>query len=226
MAGDPRHPIIYVRGFAGTQSEIEETVADPYMGFNIGSAKCRQIWTGEIKRFFFESPLVRLIKEHDYDDVYVDGMDQVLDAGATEAIAYRSLIIYRYYEPASKQLGEGKLPEMEDYARDLGDLISRLRDKVCANPENKIKPGDFRVYLVAHSMGGLICRAFVQNPKLGDADARKAVDKIFTYGTPHNGIDFRLIGNVPAWFTFHNTSDFNRDRMAEYLNLKAEYKAQ
>ena len=36
----PFHPIIYVRGFAGTQGGIEDTVADPCMGFNIGSAKC------------------------------------------------------------------------------------------------------------------------------------------------------------------------------------------
>jgi hypothetical protein len=33
----PFHPIIYVRGFAATQGEIEDTVADPYMGFNLGS---------------------------------------------------------------------------------------------------------------------------------------------------------------------------------------------
>ncbi|HMJ65215.1 MAG TPA: hypothetical protein VK615_07670 [Candidatus Binatia bacterium] len=226
MAPDPRHPIIYVRGFAGTQGEVEDTVADPYMGFNIGSAKSRQMWTGEIKKFFFESPMVRLFKEHEYDDVYVDGMDQVLDLGASEPIPYRSLIIFRYYEPASKQLGTGKLPEMEDYARGLGDLIMRLREKVCDNKENKIKPADFRVYLVAHSMGGLICRAFLQNPKLGDAEARSAVDKVFTYGTPHNGIDFKLLGNIPNWFSYHNTNDFNRERMAEYLNLKTEYKAQ
>jgi hypothetical protein len=57
----PRHPIIYVRGFAMTQGEIEEAVADPHMGFNIGSTKSRTIWNGEIKRFFFESPLVRLM---------------------------------------------------------------------------------------------------------------------------------------------------------------------
>lgn len=226
MAGHPRHPIIYVRGFADTQDEVEETVADPYMGFNIGSAKCRQTWTGEIKRFFFESPMVRLFKEHEYDDVYVDGLDQVLDPGATELVPYRSLVIYRYYEPASKDLGAGKLPEMEDYARGLSDLILRLREKVCANKANTMKPANFRVYLVAHSMGGLICRAFLQNPKLGDDQARQAVDKVFTYGTPHNGIDFRLIGNVPEWFSFHNMNDFNRERMAEYLNLKAEYKAQ
>jgi hypothetical protein len=39
----PYHPIIYVRGFAATHDEIEETVADPYMGFNLESTKTRQI---------------------------------------------------------------------------------------------------------------------------------------------------------------------------------------
>jgi hypothetical protein len=39
----PFHPIIYVRGFAATSGEIEETVADPYMGFNIGSTKARMV---------------------------------------------------------------------------------------------------------------------------------------------------------------------------------------
>jgi hypothetical protein len=43
-AQHPYHPIIYVRGFAATQGEIEETVADPYMGFNIGST--RRAWPG------------------------------------------------------------------------------------------------------------------------------------------------------------------------------------
>ena len=64
------HPIIYVRGYAMTQSEIEDTVADPYMGFNIGSCKLRQMWDGKVKKHFFESPLVRLLKQHNYKDVY------------------------------------------------------------------------------------------------------------------------------------------------------------
>lgn len=220
----PHHPIIYLRGFAGTQGEIEDTVADPYMGFNIGSTKVRQAWDGSIKKFFFESPLVRLFKEHHYDDVYGDGLDQVLDPRAQQRIPYKSIIIYRYYEAASKDLGAGKLPEMEDYARGLGELILRLREKICANPANRVTPADFRVYLVAHSMGGLVCRAFLQNPRLGDAAARRAVDKVFTYGTPHNGIDLKLVGNIPAWLSFHNTSDFNRERMAKYLDLETEFK--
>src|SRR4029079_2843434 len=80
MAGNnhrPRHPIIYVRGFAATSGEIEDAVADPYMGFNQGSTKARAAWTGETRRFFFESPLVRLMSDHGYEDVYVGGDDLV-----------------------------------------------------------------------------------------------------------------------------------------------------
>ena len=38
-AHHPLHPIVYVRGVAATEGEIEDTVADPYMGFNVGSTK-------------------------------------------------------------------------------------------------------------------------------------------------------------------------------------------
>ena len=85
----PYHPIIYVRGFAGTQGEIDDTVGDPYMGFNIGSTKSRQVWDGKMRRYYFESPLVRLkdepvwkmnggnpeLTDARYDDVYVNGED-------------------------------------------------------------------------------------------------------------------------------------------------------
>jgi hypothetical protein len=82
-----------------------------------------------------------------------------------------------------------------------------------------VTPADFRVYLVAHSMGGLVCRAFLQNPALGEAEARGAVDKVFTYATPHNGIDMRIVRNVPGWVSFGDINNFNRGRMAGYLGL-------
>ena len=69
----PYHPIIYVRGFAATQNEIEDAVSDPYMGFNVGATKTRLVWSGEVRRFFFESPLVRLMSDHAYEDVFVGG---------------------------------------------------------------------------------------------------------------------------------------------------------
>src|SRR5688572_5745348 len=93
------HPIIYVRGYAMTQNEIEDTVADPYMGFNLGSCKVRQLWDGRVKKYFFESPLVRLLKRYGYDDVYEEGLDRVADARAlagpealAEPLPYRSIV--------------------------------------------------------------------------------------------------------------------------------------
>ena len=215
----PFHPIIYVRGFAATQGEIDETVADPYMGFNVGSSKARVAWTGEVRRFYFESPLVRLMSDHRYEDVYVDGDDLVAAQRADHPVHYRSIVIYRYYDEASTDFGTGDTPPIEHFAKGLDSLILRLRDKVCANRDNGVKPADFRVHLVAHSMGGLICRAFLQNGKLGSAEARAAVDKVFTYATPHNGIDLRIVRNVPGWLTWGDVDNFNRNRIAEYLDL-------
>jgi hypothetical protein len=216
----PYHPIIYVRGFAATQGEIDETVADPYMGFNIGSTKSRVAWTGDVKRFYFESPLVRLMSDHKYEDVFVEGDDLIAAERADHPVPYRCIVIYRYYDEASKDFGDGKgTPPIEHFARGLDKLILRLRDKVCDNADNKIIPDEFRVHLVAHSMGGLVCRAFLQNEKFGSAEARKAVDKLFTYATPHNGIDMRIVRNVPGWVSFGDVNNFNREKMAEYLDV-------
>ncbi|MCL4196280.1 MAG: hypothetical protein KJZ69_02195 [Phycisphaerales bacterium] len=214
---DRRHPIIFVRGYAGGQSEVEETTADPYNGFNIGSTKVRQAWTGEINRHFFESPLVRLMKEYGYSDVYSDGRELPPDKPVPE----RPIVIYRYYDITSKDLGTGVREEIEQQARGLAELILNLRDRICG--EGAAARSAFRVYLIAHSMGGLVCRAMLQSDDVLDAarlkEARAAVDKVVTYGTPHNGIDLRLIGNVPGFFTRNNADNFNRKRMREYLGL-------
>lgn len=220
----PFHPIIYVRGFAATHGEIEEAVADPYMGFNIGSTKSRMLWTGDLKRFFFESPLVRLMGEYDYNDVFVQGDDLLTLDQSDEPLDYKCIIIYRYYDEGSEAFGIGETPPIQHFAKGLNDLILRLGKKVCENDANKVSTSDFRCYLVAHSMGGLVCRAFLQgvddNGKpLGQPEARQAVDKIFTYATPHNGIDLRIVRNVPAWATFGDVHNFNRQRMAVYLGL-------
>lgn len=216
----PFHPIIYVRGFAATQSEIDETVADPYMGFNLGSTKARLAWTGEIKRFYFESPLVRLMSDHQYEDVFRDGIDLVANGGSDRPIQYRSIVIYRYYDEASTDFGDGETKPIEHFAKGLSRLIATLRRRIAENPANRVAEPDVRVHLVAHSMGGLVCRAFLQNPMHDPEGVRGAVDKLFTYATPHRGIDLRLVRNVPGWLTFGDVNNFNHERMAEYLGLE------
>lgn len=209
MAIEPPHyPIIYVRGYAMRRRDIEETVGTPYMGFNLGSTKIRQRASGKVEQLIFESPLVRLMKDYCYRDVYSDGAQKV------DRIPKRPVFIYRYYDSASRVFGEGDRPEIEEYARGLDSLISEVRCLVDGPKES------FGVYLVAHSMGGLICRAFLQNDELGTPRNREAVKKVFTYATPHNGIEVRGLRNrlPPFW----NADNFERRRMREYLAIGSD----
>lgn len=203
-----RHPIIYVRGFAMRDADIEETVNTPYMGFNTGSTRIRQQHDRSYLRYIFESPLIRLMKEFGYRDVYSDG--EVIQG----AIVRQSVVIYRYYE--QPQTGESQRPDIISAAKGLSQLIEQLRKQICADKPEELD--QFKVYLVAHSMGGLICRCLLQNPEAGSELARNCVDKVFTYGTPHNGIDFAGI-NVPRFLGLWDISNFNRTQIARYLAL-------
>lgn len=217
----PFYPIIYVRGYAMTRGEIDETTADPFCGFNLGSTVYRA--TPEkakpANKFVFESPVVRLMSDFAYADVFKNGLD-ITDPDWNGSIPHRSIVVYHYYDQASTLLGTGTTPKIEEFAGGLSTLILRVRDLVCTDPDNQIKPEDFRCYLVAHSMGGLVCRAFLQNPSLGDDKARQCVDKVFTYATPHNGIE--VFGmNVPDWLKLFGVDTFNRKEMSRYLNLRS-----
>jgi PGAP1-like protein. len=216
-------PIIYVRGYAMTRGEIDDTTADPFCGFNIGSTVIRATPDPKTppRKLIFESPLVRLQSDFGYGDVYEDGVD-IGDPDFTSDVATKSVIIYRYYDEASTLFGTGKTPDIKAFARGLSDLILRVRELVVRNPQNKVRAKDFKCHLVAHSMGGLVCRAFLQNTKLGTAEARACVDKFFTYATPHNGIDMAGV-NVPEFLGLNDINNFNRDKMAEYLDLESLY---
>lgn len=211
----PYFPIIYVRGYAMTGGEVEHTVADPYMGFNLGSTKLRQKYPKSVVRHVFESPLVRLMKDEGYRDTFIDGRE--LPPGV--ALPARAVWIYRYYEAASKDLGSGTRSEIEQYAQGLLELIDTLHDRYV--PGDRAQHGAdsdvFRVYLVAHSMGGLICRCLLQSLSRHD----RRIDKVFTYATPHGGIDLRAIGNVPG-FGVNQSETFNERRMREYLRLSPD----
>lgn len=220
----PFHPIIYVRGYAMTPAEIDETTADPFCGFNLGSTVFRATPEKERhpRKFIFESPVVRLNTDYGYKDVYNNGLD-IMDDGWSESLPSRSIIIYRYYEQASHLLGNGKTRSIPEFARGLGELIIKVRDLVCKEPENEIDPDEFRCYLVAHSMGGLVCRTLLQNKSCDPSDARTYIDKVFTYATPHNGIDMAGI-NVPEWLKLDDINNFNRDNMSDFLALKPIFK--
>jgi hypothetical protein len=220
----PFHPIIYVRGYAMTEREQDETTADPFCGFNLGSTvyRAKPEKDKPAKKFIFESPVLRLTSDYGYSDIYENGLD-IMDPEWEGSIPPRAIVIYRYYEQASALLGTGRTPAIADFAKGLSQLILRVRDLVCTHPNSGVSPEDFRCYLIAHSMGGLVCRAFLQNPDLGDELARRAVDKVFTYATPHNGIDMAGI-NVPKWLSAEDLNNFNRENIARDLKLESLYK--
>lgn len=222
----PFHPIIYVRGYAMSQAERDETTVDPFCGFNLGSTVYRAAIerSAQAQKFVFESPLVRLLSDFEYADVYEDGND-IVDPGwrprkNSVGIPARSLIVYRYYDDGSSLFGDGKAKPIETYAEKLGALILRVRTLVCE--QEKMPEDAFRCYLVAHSMGGLVARALLQNPACDPHGARQLVDKFFTYATPHNGIEIAGI-NVPSWLRLSEMHTFNRERMAGYLGLQAAF---
>lgn len=227
----PFYPIIYVRGYAATMSEIEATTADPYMGFNLGATMLRQDAAKQPVRFIFESPVLRLIKDHGYADAFHGGGCDYAPGTAPA----RSIWVFRYYEEVSASLGGGERLSMETFAVRLRRFILDVRDAVCGDDEQARDA--FRVHLVAHSMGGLVCRTYLQNicrhgaPDAADNAAleltgggaeRHYVDKVFTYGTPHNGIDMAGV-NAPdlGGLDKLQIANFNRERMRDYLRSKA-----
>ena len=226
---DRFHPIIYLRGFAGSQGEIDDTSADPFSGFNIGSTvyRANPVKEARAQKYIFESPVIRLITEFGYTDVFEDGRD-IVDENWQDPISKRSIIICNYYSESARFFGQTNVPTVPQAADKLNKLILKVKQLVVAKPENQITNGTFKCYLVAHSMGGLVCRALLQNSTIGSSEAKEAVAKVFTYGTPHNGIDFDLgiLGhsiNAPKWLTAADISNFNRENMAEYLELQGEY---
>ena len=227
MIEPPFFPIVYLRGYAGSGGEIEDTVSTPYLGFNLGSTRIRQVHTGEVRSNVFESPVIRLMKDHGYVDAYHDG--QILPRGPVPG---RSIRIFRYYDAADEDFGDGGRREIEFHARKLGEFLAHVRDAVLEPGED---PDRFRACLVAHSMGGLICRCYLQNPEVPDLDGRvreekrrasKGVDKVFTYATPHGGIELRRalrwVEGLRDFVDPNNAGSFGPGRMREFLALPSE----
>lgn len=210
-----RLPIVYVRGYAGTQSDVEETVDDPFYGFNAGSTHVRVDEEGRADFYVFESPFVRLLTDHDYRDVY----DGALQSAEGCPSPQQTIWIYRYYDPTSKTYDRpgGRRISIEEAADGLRELIVDIKKQTGAS----------HVYLLAHSMGGLVCRSLMQKiyPDRGE-HARDHVSKLFTYGTPHGGILFErgsgVIEKLRDALGANNSDDFGPRRMYEYLTPEAK----
>lgn len=211
----PCYPIIYVRGYAGTQDDVEETVDDPFYGFNLGSTHVRIGPQGDPQFFAFAGPLLRLITERNYTRVYEGNVQQVV-SGLADPTRSSTIWIYRYYDATTKTFGASpRRLSIEEAAEGLRVLIKEVTTQ------------SGKVVLVAHSMGGLICRSLIQKiyPDR-DEDPTNHIDRFITYGTPHGGIHFDVGGGLLEWIRdgigWNNSDDFGYQRMWEFLTPKSQ----
>jgi hypothetical protein len=217
-------PIVYVRGYGGGNKGIDTLVDDPFYGFNTGSTHVR-VGAGDKPIYYqFESPLLRLMIDEGYKLLVRGGQAQYLKAH--DAVDPNTIWIHRFYDEAASTFGKDREQfSIEKAASDLLDLILLLQQKT----------GAPRVHLVAHSMGGLICRSLIQKviPDRYDPTEKRAVDfveRLFTYASPHGGIEFDvgggLIEELRDTFKVAGSDIFGPDRMWRYLMPKKIQDAQ
>ena len=218
------YPIIYVRGFAGGTSGIDTATDDPFYGFNDGATHVRVNGDGNPQFYQFEGPLVRLMEDEDYRVPVHGNQHGYLNQSAGGSQPRTSVWIYRFYDPDADTFGAAAVPyDPPTAARNLLAFVQLVLAKTdFTDPDGN--PGEAKVWLVAHSMGGLICRSMIQKmcPDNGIAPG-DLVDKLFTYATPHNGIDFGIFGlniGVPQIAPF-DAQIFNRKVMYQYLTPAA-----
>ena len=235
-------PIVYVRGFAGGTNGINTQVDDPFYGFNDGCTHIRVDGDGVPRFYQFESPLLRLMMDHHYQLLVHGGQRAYLENYQGKDLAKNSIWIHRFYDEAATtfsapvhrsplrrimdavedHIANPKKFKIEAAAEELYELILLILDKTGAG----------RVYLVAHSMGGLVARSMLQKicqqqdpqgkPRI---PASELVDKFFTYATPHGGIDFEFSALDWAMDAFGpvGADIFAPDKMYGYLDKDATW---
>lgn len=218
----PHYPIVYVRGYAMSSSERDETFHDAYYGFATTSVEKREVAPPDFfEADVFEGQLIRFMKRNGYSDSSNFGLQDSADPG-------RSIWICRFYD---KDVFDGKLRPITEHAEDLRKLICEtIPDKLAARgvdlgPDKR----DYRVILIAHSMGGLVCRTVIQNLlPAANQDPKRWIYRLVTLGSPHRGIE---LGNVPAVlqsfveqvFNPFDSKMFQPDEITKYLNLPNGY---
>ncbi|MGV3724912.1 MAG: esterase/lipase family protein [Actinomycetota bacterium] len=215
----PFYPIVYVRGYAMRNADREETFHDAYYGFAETSVEKRQAPKPHyIEPDIFEGQFIRFMKEHGYADACNRGLEQTRDNPS------KSIWICRFYD---RDYIQEKLRSIEEHAEDLRKLICEdipARLKACGMDLGE-NDADFRVILMAHSMGGLVCRTLIQNLlPAKQEDPKRWIHRLVTVGTPHGGIE---LGSIPDFVENFVTSRYNpfdanifkEERMREYLHL-------
>jgi hypothetical protein len=221
------YPIVYVRGYAATSGEREDTFYDAYYGYSASSVEKRQAAPPQfLEPLVFEGQLIRLIKQYGYVDAANGGLALGLKgvSGVTHNPT-RSLWVSRFYD---KDVMFDKIRPILDHAEDLRDLIcKRIPQELKSLPGVDLgtNDGDYKVILIAHSMGGLVCRCLIQNLLANKGrDPKRWIHRLVTIGTPHGGIELSAVPDfleelVATRKNAFGSAIFKETAMREYLKL-------
>jgi len=86
-------------------------------------------------------------------------------------------------QAAGYYVGYAYLESSPCYTPSLVDNVDNL--KAAIDQAKTANPGQSKVILIAHSMGGLVARAYIEGP---NSDYRDDVAALFTFGSPHLGV--------------------------------------
>lgn len=217
------YPIVYVRGFAATAGEREETFYDTYYGYAATSVEKRDgVPPNYLEPIVFEGQLIRFLKEYGYVDAANGGLALAMSNPANIRLnPTRSVWISRFYDV---DVMSEKVRPIESHAEDLRKLVcetipAELKkiEGVDLGPRNR----DYRVILIAHSMGGLVARCLIQNLL---PDPKRWIHRLVTIGTPHGGIELSAVPDileelVAGKGNVLGAAIFKETRMREYLKL-------
>jgi pimeloyl-ACP methyl ester carboxylesterase len=166
--------VVLVPGIMG--SRLEHTDAQ---------GRTEEIWPGAphelwlpYKRFLkLSDPTPGAVKATDvirteFLDVYGDFIDYLGTIGFRERDTPPTLVLHPYDWRIDNAVSAGAL------AATLGRVTSGAPDA--------------RIHLVAHSMGGLVCRYYLESAAFSTDAARGNVKSLIAIGTPHRGSPFAL----------------------------------
>ena len=116
------YPVVYVRGFAATAGEREETFYDTYYGYAATSVEKRNgVPPNYLSPIVFEGQLIRFLKEYGYVDAANGGLALAISNPASIRLnPTRSVWISRFYDV---DVMSEKVRPIESHAEDLRKLV-------------------------------------------------------------------------------------------------------
>ncbi len=222
------YPIVYVRGFAPTANQREEAFYDAYYGYSATSVEMQNVSkeSSYFAPYIFEGQLIRFLKEYNYVDAANSGLNLAAKKiDGTPINPTRSIWISRFYD---EDVIGNKVRDITLHAEELYKLIDiKIRNELKSLGAD-FGPNDeeYKVIIIAHSMGGLVTRCMIQNimPIKKKIEAKQLIHRLVTIGTPHGGIELSAVPDfledlLIAKGNVINGAIFKEERMRQYLNL-------